>query len=87
VTAAPMRTRLTELTGIRYPIVQTGMGFVAGARLTAATSKAGGLGIIGSATMSMDALRTLSRRSSRGPTPRSESTCAPTRRTRTSGLS
>jgi NAD(P)H-dependent flavin oxidoreductase YrpB (nitropropane dioxygenase family) len=58
VTAAPMRTRLTELTGIRYPIVQTGMGFVAGARLTAATSKAGGLGIIGSATMSMDALRT-----------------------------
>jgi NAD(P)H-dependent flavin oxidoreductase YrpB (nitropropane dioxygenase family) len=53
-----MRTRLTELTGIRYPIVQTGMGFVAGARLTAATSKAGGLGIIGSATMSMDALRT-----------------------------
>ncbi len=58
MTAAPMRTRLTELTGIRYPIVQTGMGFVAGARLTAATAKAGGLGIIGSATMSMDALRT-----------------------------
>ncbi len=56
--AAPMRTRLTELTGIRYPIVQTGMGFVAGARLTAATARAGGLGIIGSATMSMDALRT-----------------------------
>ena len=52
-----IRTRLTELTGIRYPIVQTGMGFVAGARLAAATSKAGGLGIIGSATMSMDALR------------------------------
>ena len=54
----PIRTRLTELTGIRYPIVQTGMGFVAGARLAAATSKAGGLGIIGSATMTMDALRT-----------------------------
>jgi NAD(P)H-dependent flavin oxidoreductase YrpB (nitropropane dioxygenase family) len=54
----PIRTRLTELTGIRYPIVQTGMGFVAGARLAAATSKAGGLGIIGSATMSLDALRT-----------------------------
>jgi NAD(P)H-dependent flavin oxidoreductase YrpB (nitropropane dioxygenase family) len=53
----PIRTRLTELTGIRYPIVQTGMGFVAGARLAAATSKAGGLGIIGSATMTLDALR------------------------------
>jgi NAD(P)H-dependent flavin oxidoreductase YrpB (nitropropane dioxygenase family) len=53
-----MQTRLTELTGIRYPIVQTGMGFVAGARLAAATSTAGGLGIIGSATMTLDALRT-----------------------------
>jgi NAD(P)H-dependent flavin oxidoreductase YrpB (nitropropane dioxygenase family) len=53
----PIRTRLTELTGIRYPIVQTGMGFVAGARLVAATSAAGGLGIIGSATMTLDALR------------------------------
>jgi NAD(P)H-dependent flavin oxidoreductase YrpB (nitropropane dioxygenase family) len=54
----PLRTRLTELTGIRYPIVQTGMGFVAGARLVAATCEAGGLGIIGSATMTLDALRT-----------------------------
>jgi NAD(P)H-dependent flavin oxidoreductase YrpB (nitropropane dioxygenase family) len=54
---APIRTRLTDLTGIRYPIVQTGMGFVAGAKLAAATSSAGGLGIIGSATMTMDALR------------------------------
>ncbi len=51
-------TRLTELTGVRYPIVQTGMGYVAGPRLAAATAKAGGLGIIGSATMTLDALRT-----------------------------
>ena len=56
--AGPITTGLTELTGIRYPIVQTGMGFVAGARLAAATSQAGGLGIIGSATMTLDALRT-----------------------------
>jgi NAD(P)H-dependent flavin oxidoreductase YrpB (nitropropane dioxygenase family) len=56
--AAPLRTRLTDLTGVRYPIVQTGMGYVAGARLAAATSRAGGLGIIGSATMTLDALRT-----------------------------
>ncbi|HEY2639223.1 MAG TPA: nitronate monooxygenase [Streptosporangiaceae bacterium] len=52
-----IKTRLTELTGIRYPIVQTGMGYVAGARLAAATARAGGLGIIGSATMTLDALR------------------------------
>lgn len=47
-----LRTRITELLGIRHPIVQTGMGWVASARLTAATSAAGGLGILGSATMS-----------------------------------
>jgi len=52
-----MRTALTDLTGIRYPIVQAAMGYVAGSRLTAATSAAGGLGIIASATMSMEELR------------------------------
>ena len=36
---------------IRYPIVQTGMGWVAGPRLVAATAEAGGLGILASATM------------------------------------
>ncbi|GAA0945563.1 NAD(P)H-dependent flavin oxidoreductase [Nonomuraea longicatena] len=46
-----MRTALTELVGCRYPIVQTGMGYVAGARLTAATSAAGGLGVIAAATL------------------------------------
>ena len=55
--ARPMRTRLTELTGIRFPIVQTGMGYVSDAGLTAATSTAGGLGILGSATMTLDALK------------------------------
>ncbi|HCT81670.1 MAG TPA: 2-nitropropane dioxygenase, partial [Micromonosporaceae bacterium] len=52
-----MRTRLTDLVGVRYPIVQTGMGYVAGARLTAATANAGGLGIIASATMNLEQLR------------------------------
>ncbi len=47
-----LRTRLTELTGVRYPIVQTGMGWVSGPELTAATAAAGGLGIIASATLS-----------------------------------
>jgi len=51
-----MRTRLTELLGCRHPIVQTGMGYVAGAELVAATSGAGGFGILASATMSLDQL-------------------------------
>jgi NAD(P)H-dependent flavin oxidoreductase YrpB (nitropropane dioxygenase family) len=50
--AQPIKTALTDLVGIRYPIVQAAMGYVAGARLTPATSAAGGLGIIASATMS-----------------------------------
>ncbi|WP_030437140.1 NAD(P)H-dependent flavin oxidoreductase [Actinoplanes subtropicus] len=52
-----MRTRLTELLGCRHPIVQTGMGYVAGAGLVAATSAAGGFGIVASATMTLDRLR------------------------------
>ncbi len=52
-----IRTRLTDLLGIRYPIVQSGMGYVSGARLAAAVSQAGGLGIIASATMSPAQLR------------------------------
>ncbi|MSY18393.1 MAG: nitronate monooxygenase, partial [Actinobacteria bacterium] len=46
-----MKTDLCELLGIEYPIIQTGMGWVAGPRLTSATSNAGGLGILASATM------------------------------------
>lgn len=48
---AMLRTPLTELTGVRHPVVQTGMGWVAGPRLVSATAKAGGLGILASATM------------------------------------
>jgi NAD(P)H-dependent flavin oxidoreductase YrpB (nitropropane dioxygenase family) len=47
---------LCERLGIRYPIVQTGMGWVAGPRLVAATANAGGLGILASATMSLSEL-------------------------------
>lgn len=50
-------TRLTELLGIRYPIVQTGMGFVSDAKLTAATSEAGGLGILAAGLLKPDELR------------------------------
>ena len=51
MTHAALHTRVCELFGVQYPIVQTGMGWVAGARLTSATSAAGGLGILASATM------------------------------------
>ena len=51
-----LRTRLCDLVGVRYPVVQTGMGWVAGPRLVAATANAGGLGILASATMTLDEL-------------------------------
>ena len=51
-----LQTRATELFGVRYPVVQTGMGWVSGPRLTSATANAGGLGILASATMSYDEL-------------------------------
>jgi NAD(P)H-dependent flavin oxidoreductase YrpB (nitropropane dioxygenase family) len=52
VTHPALKTRVTELLGIEYPVVQTGMGYVSDARLTAATSAAGGLGIMGGGLMS-----------------------------------
>ncbi|MFL0181819.1 (3aS,4S,5R,7aS)-5-hydroxy-7a-methyl-1-oxo-octahydro-1H-indene-4-carboxyl-CoA dehydrogenase [Mycobacterium sp. SMC-15] len=51
-----IKTPLTELVGIEHPVVQTGMGWVAGARLVSATANAGGLGILASATMTIDEL-------------------------------
>lgn len=41
-----MKTRVTELLGIRYPIIQGGMQWVGRAELAAAVSNAGGLGIL-----------------------------------------
>lgn len=46
-----MKTRITELFGIRYPIVQGGMHYVGLAELAAAVSRAGGLGMITALTM------------------------------------
>ena len=42
-----MKTRVTELLGIEYPVIQGGMAWVAEYHLAAAVSNAGGLGIIG----------------------------------------
>jgi NAD(P)H-dependent flavin oxidoreductase YrpB (nitropropane dioxygenase family) len=52
-----IRTRLTDLLGIACPVVQAAMGYVSGARLAAAVSQAGGLGLIASAAMSPAELR------------------------------
>jgi NAD(P)H-dependent flavin oxidoreductase YrpB (nitropropane dioxygenase family) len=49
-----LATRACELFGVRYPIVQTGMGWVSGVHLTAATAAAGGLGILAAVTMPDD---------------------------------
>jgi NAD(P)H-dependent flavin oxidoreductase YrpB (nitropropane dioxygenase family) len=46
-----LHTRICDLFGVKYPVVQTGMGWVSGPRLTAATSAAGGFGILASATL------------------------------------
>ena len=51
-----LSTPLTDLTGVQHPVVQTGMGWVAGPRLVSATANAGGLGILASATMTKDEL-------------------------------
>ena len=44
-----MKTKITELLGIEYPIIQGGMAWVAESNLAASVSKAGGLGLIGAA--------------------------------------
>ena len=44
-----MKTEITELLGIQYPIIQGGMAWVAECHLAAAVSNAGGLGLIGAA--------------------------------------
>ena len=52
-----MKTRITELLGIEYPIIQGGMAWVAEHRLAAAVSNAGGLGIIGAASAPPEVVR------------------------------
>ena len=52
-----MKTRVTELLGIEYPIIQGGMAWVAEYHLAAAVSNAGGLGIIGAASAPAEVVR------------------------------
>jgi enoyl-[acyl-carrier protein] reductase II len=50
--------RISELFGIKYPIIQAGMVWCSGWKLAAAVSNAGGLGLIGAGSMYPEVLRT-----------------------------
>lgn len=52
-----MKTRITELFGIEYPVIQGGMAWVATAELAAAVSNAGGLGLIAAGGAPADVVR------------------------------
>ena len=52
-----MRTKVTEILGIEKPVFQGGMAWIADARLAAAVSEAGGLGLISSILGGVEAVR------------------------------
>ncbi len=52
-----MKTRITELLGIEYPVIQGGMAWVAEYHLAAAVAEAGGLGLIGAASAPPEVVR------------------------------
>lgn len=53
----PIRSRVSELLGVDYPILQAPMGWIARAQLASAVSNAGGLGIIETSSGELDAVR------------------------------
>jgi enoyl-[acyl-carrier protein] reductase II len=52
-----MKNRITDLLGVKYPIVQAPMGWIARAQLASAVSNAGGLGIIETSSGRLDEVR------------------------------
>jgi NAD(P)H-dependent flavin oxidoreductase YrpB (nitropropane dioxygenase family) len=52
--SSALRTRLCEMLGIRYPIIQTAMGWIATPELTAATCNAGAFGMLAAATLRLE---------------------------------
>lgn len=54
---APLRTQVSEMLGIEYPIVQAPMGWIARSQLASAVSNAGGLGIIETSSGELDIIR------------------------------
>ncbi len=51
-----MKTRITEILNIKYPIIQAGMVWVSGWKLASAVSNCGGLGLIGAGSMKSELL-------------------------------
>ena len=52
-----MFNSITQLLGIRYPIIQAGMVWASGWRLASAVSNAGGYGTLGAANMSVEEIK------------------------------
>ena len=52
-----MKTRITELLGIKYPVFQGAMAWIAEGTLAAAVSEAGGLGIIAGGAAPAEVIR------------------------------
>jgi len=52
-----MKTKVSELFQIKYPVIQGGMVWVSGGKLAAAVSNAGGLGLVGAGSMKPDLLK------------------------------
>jgi enoyl-[acyl-carrier protein] reductase II len=50
-------TKVCKILGIKYPVMQAGMGYLARGRLAAAVSNVGGLGVIGTGHLTLDELR------------------------------
>jgi len=57
VSEPAISTRVSDLLGVRYPIVQAPMGYIARAQLASAVSNAGGLGIIETSSGQLDQVR------------------------------
>lgn len=57
MSAAPVKTRITDMLGIEKPIIQAAMGWIARAPLSSAVSNAGGMGIIETSSGELDAIR------------------------------
>ena len=54
---AAIKSRVSEMLGVRYPIIQAPMGWIARAQLASAVSNAGGLGIIETSSGELDQVR------------------------------
>lgn len=57
ITIPQIHTKITELLGIKYPIIQGGMAWIADAPLASAVSNAGGLGVIACGALKPDEIR------------------------------